>query len=123
MMRTLNLISKLLLSFCLVVSTQTFARGGGGGGFHAGGGGGFNGGFHNGGINNGGFNNGFHNNNGYNYHGYDYNNFHGAYDNNNVGYDGAVVVGAPATVYDDSTCQSNQVCNAAGQCWSEDDCD
>lgn len=116
-MRKLQILSQTFIVLTLIVSADALARGGfggGGGDFH----GGFqgNGAFH-------GDNGGFHDNNGYNYHGYDNNNFHGDYNNVNVGDDGAVVVGAPVDVYDSNNCQSNQVCNAYGQCWSEDQCD
>lgn len=117
-----SLLCFLVFAF-LSCPVLCFARGGGGfgGGFHG------NGAFDNGGFHgNGNFNNdGFHANvNNYNvqgYRGYDY---HDGLYNNGLYYNPGVVVGAPVVVDDDdSSCQSTQVCNNSGQCWTQQQCD
>jgi len=78
--------------------------------------GGFNGGFRGGSVA-GDINN--QNNHGDNYRRYN-NNYNGVY-NNNLNYDTGVVVGVP--VGGDDSCQSTQVCNPDGQCWTQQQCD
>lgn len=107
-----NTVRILILVFCVLTGTAYAERGGfgGGGGFH--GNGGYNG------------NNGYHNNNGY--HGNNYNNYHNYnnYNHNdgyyNGNYNSGVVITAPT---DESSCESTQVCNSAGQCWTQQNCD
>lgn len=96
-----------VVALSVATCSNSFARGwggGSGGGFH----GGDNGGFDNHGYDNVNVNN-------YHYNGYHYNGFDNGVNNN-------VIIAAPEGGYDTEDCQPTQVCNTAGQCWTED-CD
>lgn len=77
----------------------------------------YSGGFHGGGYHGG-------------YHGGDNDDYHGVYNNGyrpNVHDDdwngSGVILNVPNGGYDDSSCETTNVCNSYGQCWTEQNCD
>jgi hypothetical protein len=104
----INTIRLLVCFLSLVVGSAFAAHGGfGGGGVGHGGvqpGGGWNNGGYHGNVN----------------QGYHHDDYDAGY---NAGYDSGVVISVPNAGDYDSSCQTTQVCNSSGQCWSQQDCD
>lgn len=111
-------ICGLVFSLSILFSTPTLARGGGGG--FQGGHGGFQGG-------QGGFQGGHGNFQGGHVGQYPHNGnvkdgyFRGGYDN--VGWGGTTVILDDDDGYSSPSCDSVQMCNSVGDCWTQENCD